>query len=98
MAGAPIGNTNAANAKVAKAALERALDIRSPTERYQTLVHIWDKQIDKALEGDLSAAVLIIERLDGKPAQSIDTTVDVVGNLASLIELARKRVTEHATS
>jgi len=94
---APANNKNAANAKVAKAALERALEIRSPIDRYQTLVEIWDKQIVNALNGDIAAATMIVDRLDGKPSQAIDADINIVGNLASLIEAARKRI-ENAVS
>lgn len=72
MAGAPIGNRNGANAKIAKQALERALELRSPTERYRALIDIWNKQIEQALEGNNDSARMIIERLDGKPAQAIE--------------------------
>jgi len=94
---APANNKNAANAKVAKAALERALELRSPIDRYQTLVEIWDKQIVNALNGDIAAATMIVDRLDGKPSQGIDADINIVGNLASLIEAARKRI-ENAVS
>jgi len=94
---APANNKNAANAKVAKAALERALELRSPIDRYQTLVEIWDKQIVNALNGDIAAATMIVDRLDGKPSQAIDADINIVGNLASLIEAARKRI-ENAVS
>lgn len=75
MAAAP-GNNYAGNAKVAKAALERALEARSRIERKDMLEAIWDAQITAALSGERDSAQLIIERLDGKPQQSIDAVVD----------------------
>lgn len=74
MAGAPKGNRNAANGQFARAALVKALEKRAGyvssneiLSRFKTLVEIWDVQIDKALEGDSSAANMIVDRMDGKP-------------------------------
>jgi len=81
------GNNYRGNSDQAKRALQRALAIRSgekdPTEHvteFQALVDIWDKQIDKALAGDIKdvdnqSAQMIIDRLDGKPRQAVDTTL-----------------------
>ena len=73
MAGAPKGNNNAVKGKVARAALEKALERRgSPIDRYNAVVAIWDKLIEDAMDGDKQAAAMIIDRLDGKAAQSVE--------------------------
>ena len=65
------GNKHAGNPRMARKALERALELRSPVDRYRTLVEIWDRVIQSALDGDNQAANMIVDRLDGKPAQEI---------------------------
>jgi hypothetical protein len=72
---APNGNTNAVKGKLARVALDRALEIRSPTDRHFTLIQIWDKLIDDAIDGDKQAAAMIIDRLDGKPRQEVDVAL-----------------------
>lgn len=81
---APKGNKFAENAKLAKRALEHAIAVRSGTEqpkdgieRFNALVMIWDKQIEKAMSGDNQSASMIFDRLDGKPAQSVEMTAEV---------------------
>lgn len=75
---APKGNNFAGNALIARKALLDALAVRDGTQerkdgvrQYNTLVAMWDKQIDKALEGDNDSHKHIIERLDGKAPQAI---------------------------
>jgi len=85
MSGAPVGNSNAANAKVAKAALMRALENKSKVMGKQMLEAIWEAQIDRALQGERDSAQLIIERLDGKPKQELDAQVN--GNI--VLEIVR---------
>lgn len=78
MAGAPEGNNNAGRGREATAALEKALhqdaneDHSKCIARFQTVVDIWKIQIKKAKEGDSTAANMIIDRLEGKPKQSVD--------------------------
>lgn len=70
---APLGNKNAARAKVWRAAIERALDRR--TSRRDDGVLEIDALADKLLEavatGDLAALREFGDRMDGKPAQAI---------------------------
>lgn len=68
---APLGNKNAANAKVWKAAIERALKKRSSEGRRDELEAIAEKLIDNCLQGDNVAIRELGDRLDGKPAQAI---------------------------
>lgn len=69
---APVGNQNAAKAKVWAAAIARALDRRKPAdERIKVIDELADKLIDSCLMGDLAALKELGDRLDGKPAQTI---------------------------
>ena len=80
--GAPAGNKNGANARYAKAALEKCLAIKSgqpdlgSTVKFSALIKIWDAMYDKAIDGDTTASNMIMDRLDGKPGQSIDLGPD----------------------
>lgn len=69
---APVGNQNAAKAKVWSAAIQRALDRRKPAdERIQAIDELADKLLDQCYGGDLSALQELGNRLEGKPAQSV---------------------------
>jgi hypothetical protein len=71
--GAPLGNKNAAKAKVWHAAIMRALERRT-AKREDGQLEI-DALADKLLQhidaGDLSALKEFGDRMDGKPAQAI---------------------------
>lgn len=72
MRGAPVGNRNAAKAKVWAAAIERALERRKPAdERIKAIDEMADKLIEECAKGDLAALKELGDRLDGKPAQAI---------------------------
>ena len=75
MAGAPKGNKNAGRGRMATQALEVALgnggQDKKVSSKIQTLVDIWNKQIALAKEGNPQAAAMIIDRLEGKPGQSL---------------------------
>lgn len=72
MAGAPVGNKNAAKAKVWRAAIIRALERRKPAdERIQAIDELADKLIQLVAAGDLAALKEFGDRMDGKPAQAI---------------------------
>jgi hypothetical protein len=69
---APLGNQNAARAKVWRAAIMRALERRKPAdERKQAIDELADKLLDLVSSGDLAALKEFGDRLDGKPAQAI---------------------------
>jgi hypothetical protein len=68
---APLGNQNAAKAKVWTAAVERALSARSALDRKDALEACANALIDKALEGDMTALKELGDRLEGKPAQAV---------------------------
>jgi hypothetical protein len=76
---APKGNNFAGNALIARKALIDAIAVRDGTqepkkgiERYNVLVDMWDKQIEKALDGDNDSFKHIVERLDGKAPQDLN--------------------------
>lgn len=74
MAGAPVGNQNAANGKKWKAAIDRALETRSRAEGREILDALADELINQALAGEQWAFQQLGDRLDGKPKQQIETT------------------------
>ena len=80
LGGAPEGNENGKNGRRAKQALEMALnnngEEKEVASRMQCLVDIWNKQIAKAKEGDSHSATMIMDRLDGKPGQTVDLGPD----------------------
>ena len=91
---APHGNKNAANALVAKKALERALAVDGgyaqtpePESRMSALVEIWAKQIEKAKGGDNDSAKFIVERLAGKAVQPVDLNATISTHEQMLDEL-----------
>lgn len=69
--GAPIGNQNAAKAKIWHAAIMRALRKRSRSDALEALDELAEKLLEKVSEGDLPALKEFGDRLDGKPAQAI---------------------------
>lgn len=92
MAGAPLGNRNAAKAKVWHAAIMRALERRKPAdERIKAIDELADKLIDLVAAGDLPALKEFGDRLDGKPAQSVTVAGDEENPLTvkGLVELVR---------
>ena len=73
MAGAPKGNRNAAIGRKAILALELALNGKEEVvSSMQPLVDIWRVMITEAKGGDSKAANMIMDRLDGKPGQSLN--------------------------
>jgi hypothetical protein len=78
--GAPVGNRNAAKAKVWHAAIMRALERRKPAnERIAAIDELADKLLDLVAAGDLAALKEFGDRLDGKPAQSVSVDGDGEG-------------------
>jgi hypothetical protein len=70
---APLGNQNAAKAKVWKAAIDRALETRtkSRTDGKKEIDALAEKLLDLVATGDLPALKEFGDRMDGKPAQAI---------------------------
>lgn len=77
--GAPVGNQNAAKAKVWHAAILRALDKRGAGDRVQALDELAGKLLDLVATGDLAALKEFGDRLDGKPAQAVTVAGDDEG-------------------
>jgi hypothetical protein len=71
MAGAPVGNRNAAKAKLWAAAIERALEKRGGGDKIKALNELAEKLLVNCDSGDMVALKELGDRLDGKPAQSI---------------------------
>lgn len=67
---APLGNQNAARAKLFHDALKRAL-ARSGGSVDKGLNKVCDKLVDAALAGEQWAIKEVADRVEGKPAQSL---------------------------
>lgn len=70
---APIGNRNAAKAKVWHAAINRALERRSQSraDGIKEIDALAEKLLDAVSTGDLAALKEFGDRMDGKPAQQL---------------------------
>lgn len=79
---APVGNKNAAKAKDWETALRKA--IAQHKAGPEVLRKIADSVVDKALDGDWRAIDEIANRLDGKPAQSVELSTNVSNNIDTL--------------
>ena len=83
---APIGNQNAAKSRLIEQALIREIKQRDlKAGDGETLRKIAAAQVDRALSGDPISFDKVADRLDGKPSQSIDATVN--GNVT--VEIVR---------
>lgn len=71
MAGAPLGNHNAANAKVWSAAIHRALAARSAMSRKEAIDALAERLLAKCDEGDMTALKEFGDRIEGKVPQGI---------------------------
>jgi len=71
MAGAPLGNQNAAKAKLWSAAINRALDKRTKKEGKDALDLLAETLLVKCDEADLGALKELGDRIEGKPAQAL---------------------------
>lgn len=67
---APIGNRNSEKGKIVRSLIKQRLAERA------MLAVIVDAMIDKAADGDLSAAKEIFDRIDGKAPQSLELSGD----------------------
>jgi hypothetical protein len=84
MAGAPIGNQNAAKEKRWAMAIERALAKRSRVEQVEALDDLAEKLLAKCDAGDLQALKELGDRLDGKAKQQMDVAMDARISLAKI--------------
>ena len=85
MAGAPIGNTNAAKENRWAQAIDRALAQRSRAAGIQALDVLAEKLLLNCDAGDMTALKELGDRLDGKPKQALDVaaTGDITITLLS---------------
>jgi hypothetical protein len=72
MAGAPVGNQNAAQGKLWNAAIRRALGKPSRVEGKVALDELAEKLVELAMAGEIAALKEVGDRVDGKPAQSVE--------------------------
>ena len=77
MAGAPIGNKNAAKAKLWTAAIERALENRSRKQGKQALDELAEKLLVACDAGEGWALKELGDRLEGRPVTPIEQTGDI---------------------
>lgn len=90
MAGAPLGNQNAAKAKVWRSAIDRALERRtqSRTDGIKEIDALADKLLDAVASGDLPALKEFGDRMDGKAAQSVTVGGDEDSPLRLMVQAA----------
>jgi hypothetical protein len=74
LAGAPIGNQNAANGKKWQAAIFRALEARSRIAQKEALDLLAEKLLARCDEADLQALKELGDRVDGKSAQGVEVS------------------------
>lgn len=84
--GAPVGNNNAAKAKVWTAAINRALAEKSRLDQKEAIDQLAHALIAKALEGDLGALKEFGDRMEGKPAQALTLGGDADNPILQRIE------------
>ena len=77
----------------AEYALRKALKDGGLTEcgAYRLMVEAWNECIAKALDGNMEALKLLVERLDGKAKQTIDQNVNVSVAFEQLLSAGRAR-------
>ena len=100
MAGAPEGNQNAVKGFKARRALEKAIErLSNPdknfpkcVEGFEILVQMWIKTIeDFQEEGNIQGLNAVMDRLDGRPGQSVILQGDEDNPLV-VTEIVRKIV------
>lgn len=91
MAGAPIGNQNAKNAKLFQQALKRALARKTSTNVDAGLDKGAEKLVDAFFAGEQWAIKEVADRIDGKPAQQMTVAGDP-DNPLTVQQLALKAV------
>lgn len=70
------GNNNAGKNKVWSAAINRALEMRSRKDGIDALDSLAEKLLAKCDEADLGALKELGDRLEGKPAQTLEGSKD----------------------
>lgn len=84
------GNNNAGVGRQARRALEIAIrnngQKKEVASDIECLVEIWNKAIEQAKEGNSGSISMIMDRLDGKPGQSIEHTGEILTKHRELTE------------
>lgn len=75
--GAPLGNQNASDGKVWRAAIHRALEKRNGKGKTAALDEIANKLLAAAEEGQIPALRELGDRLDGKAVQQVEMDANV---------------------
>lgn len=78
---APIGNDNAAKGAEWRSSIKRALARRGESGWREGLDTLADRLIDAASAGDAWALKEIGDRIDGRPKQTVDATLDATHNV-----------------
>jgi hypothetical protein len=86
MAGAPKGNKNAEKGKIFEGALRMAL----AKNDWKALRQITDKTVELACEGEQWAVKEVMDRLDGKPKQAIEQTIDASVTFDAVVKRAEE--------
>jgi hypothetical protein len=81
--GGTVGNTNSADGKRYRKALERALAHAAGSVE-DGLFAVAKARVAKAIDGDPDASREIADRFDGKPVQQIDA--NLTGSLTGILE------------
>lgn len=87
MAGAPLGNQNAAKGRKFRAAVDRALEEKSRVLGKEALDEVCRVLIDQALAGEQWAIQQLGDRLDGKPGQALEVTGEDGGPIQSAVHV-----------
>jgi hypothetical protein len=89
--GAPVGNQNAAKAKIWAAAIERALERRVPgDQRIRAIDELADKFLDSCEKGQIAAFKELADRLDGKAEQPVAVSAPGGGPMELLVRGAEE--------
>ena len=86
MAGAPLGNQNAKQGTEFRSAIKRALSRYSNDSWRAGLDKVADEYVRAAANGDSWAIRDMADRLDGKPAQSLDIDIDAQVGMREIIK------------
>lgn len=91
---APLGNRNAAKAKVWHAAIMRALETRdsSRIDGKKEIDALAETLLNLVAAGDLAALKEFGDRLDGKPAQSVTVGGDEANPVRTISEVLLRAV------
>lgn len=82
---APLGNQNGKKGRLWEESLKRALARKANGDLNSGLDNVADKVISAAMAGDQWAVLELGNRLDGKPSQTLEATVDAGNGLLAVL-------------